>query len=177
MNVEPCCLNLLFVLLPLIDQEKKGVCIEIGVGTFAFYCEIFARQGFKTIAVEPLPVDNLKQLCNDLKINLIESCVSDINGQQTLYIGNFQGSENLNLCSLHSDWWGASSKKIEVPSITLSKLITDNTITKITCLKIDVEGAELSIIQQLKELPESLLPSVIMFEYGGGDSKQSNDKG
>ena len=177
MDVEPCCQELLARILPSLDQEKEGICIEIGVGTFAFYCEVFARQGFTTFAVEPLPVDHLKQLCNHLHINLIESCISDVNGTQTLYIGNFKGSENLNLCSLVPDWWGASTEAIEVASTTLTQLLTNINAENITCLKIDVEGAELTILQQLTELSPSLLPKVIMFEYGGGDTKESSSKG
>lgn len=137
MKVESCCLNLLSILLPLLDNEKKGTCIKIGVKNIKLYSEMFARLGFNdTVVVEPFPLDNLKQLCNDLKIKLIESCVSDINGIQNVYIVNSHGSKNLNLYSLHSDWWDIYTEKKQVASLTLPQLFININAKKITCLKI-----------------------------------------
>lgn len=177
MHVEECCQALLSYLLPIVDPERQGICIDVGVGTFAFYCELFARLGFQTVAVEPMPVDALKQVCPHHNITLIEGCISDINGIQTLHIGTYQGIENLNLCSLEPDWWGASTETRQVQSITLSKLMSSVNAKKVSCLKLDIEGAESSVIRQFTALPESLLPSVVMFEYGGGNNKQQGGEG
>ncbi len=177
MHVEECCQALLNYLIPIVDQERQGICIDVGVGTFAFYCELFARLGFKTVAVEPIPVNALRQVCQYHNITLIESCISDINGIQNLHIGTYQGVENLNLCSLEPDWWGASIEIRQVQSITLSKLMSSVNTKKISCLKLDVEGSESTIIRQFMALPESLLPSVVMFEYGGGNNKEQGRKG
>ena len=177
MQVEECCQALLAHILPILDEKREGICIDVGVGTFAFFCEIFAKLGFKTVAVEPLPVNALRQVCHSSNIDLIEGCISDIDGIQTLYIGNFQGIENLNLCTLEPDWWGASTETQQVPSLRLSSLLSSVNPLKVTCLKLDVEGAELTIIRQFAELPEALLPSVVLFEYGGGDRKENSQKG
>ena len=172
MQVEKCCQALLETLLPVIDPKKEGFCIDIGVGTFAFYCQQFAQQGFKTIAVEPLPVKQLKEVCRQHKITLIESCCSDVSGWQTLHIG-----QDLNLNSIMSDWWGVSSKTKKVKSKTLHEILAETNVQKITCIKIDIEGAESLVISQFLELPDSLLPQVVMFEYGGGAMKQSGKGG
>jgi FkbM family methyltransferase len=177
MQVEECCQALLEHILPIVDEKKEGLCIDVGSGNFAFFCERFAKLGFKTVAVEPLPVDALKQICSSYNITLIEGCVSDVEGIQTLYIGKFQGVENLNLCTLDPDWWGASTETRQVPSVTLSSLLSSVKAIKVTCLKLDVEGAEYTIIRQFMELPEALLPSVVLFEYGGGDRKENSQKG
>ncbi|MEQ8999220.1 MAG: FkbM family methyltransferase [Coleofasciculus sp. B1-GNL1-01] len=181
MHVEECCQALLAHLLPIIDEKREGICIDVGVGTFTFYCELFADLGFKTFAVEPLPCNTLQQMCQFYGITLFENCLADINGVQTLHIGTFQGNDNLNLCSLEKDWWGASTKTVQVECLTLNKLLSDintqKSTQKITCLKLDIEGAELTVIRQLLELPESLLPSVVMFEYGGGDNRETGEKG
>ncbi|MGK7921625.1 MAG: FkbM family methyltransferase, partial [Trichodesmium sp.] len=177
MQVEDCCQALLTQILPTIDEQREGICIDIGVGTFAFYCEIFAKLGFKTIAVEPLPINILKQLCSRYGVTLIEACVSEVSGIQTMHIGTFQGSQNLNLSSLESDWWGSSAKTAEVQSITLSQVLSSVDTRKVSCIKIDVEGAESRIIRQFISLSKSLLPNVVMFEYGGGDSKGRGQKG
>ncbi len=173
MHVEECCQALLNEILPEIDSERLGLAIDIGVGTFAFYCQLFDQLKFKTIAVEPLPNKQLKQLCKYRDIQLIESCISEIDGTVNLYIGSYNGEENLNLNSLRSDWWGSTATAKQVQSMTLAKLLAEIAATNITCIKIDVEGMELSIIQQFSQLSQSLLPKVLMFEYGGGATQES----
>jgi FkbM family methyltransferase len=124
-----------------------------------------------------MPVDRLRRVCDNNNIELIESSISDIDGFQTLYIGTYQGTENLNLCSLSPDWWGASTETRQVKSMTLSSLLSSISARKVTFLKLDVEGMEVTIIRQFLDLPESLLPSGIMFEYGGGSSKNAGEAG
>jgi FkbM family methyltransferase len=177
MQVEECCEALLAELLPSIDENRYGITIEIGVGSFAFYCELFAKCGFRSIAVEPLPTKHLREICRARGIELIESCVSEVEGNVDLYVGTFDGSENTNLNSMRSDWWGVTGEKRIVPSMRLLTLVQRINAPKITCLKIDVEGLELAIIKQLSLLPPEYVPSVIMFEYGGGGSLASGKGG
>lgn len=150
---------------------------EIGVGTFSFFCETFAKLGFPTVAVEPMPTPTLIKLCNKRNIRLITGVVSDIDGFATLYIGNYEGAENTNLNSLYSNWWGSSAKTKEVVSVTLPRLLSNVGASKITCMKLDVEGAELSIISQFSSLSETEIPSVVMFEYGGGGQRNDGEGG
>jgi FkbM family methyltransferase len=177
MHVEECCQALLHHVLPKIDKSRKGLCIDVGVGTFALYCEIFAQTGFNTIAVEPLPTPAVTKTCRSLGITLINSCVYDNDGIQTMYTGTFNGTENMNLSSIRSDWWGSSSNSVQVRSITLATLLKTVAARSITCLKLDVEGVESIIIEQLESVKTSLLPSVVMFEYGGGGSMQEGKAG
>ncbi len=51
-KVEKFCQGLWENLLPLVDLKREGFCIDIGVGTFAFYCQQFVQQRFKIIAVK-----------------------------------------------------------------------------------------------------------------------------
>lgn len=177
MRVEACCQSVLAEILPILDPNREGVCIDVGVGTFAFYCERFARLGFNTVAVEPLPVKKLQTICQRYNIRLIKTCLSDIDGVQNLYIGKFLGLFNHNFNSLSPDWFGASSDIKQVKSMTLSSLLASLDAQKITCIKLDVEGWESQIIKQFDELPCSLFPKVIMFEYGGGTSKRNAKRG
>lgn len=177
MRVETCCQALLDRILPVIDKEKTGICIDVGVGTFAFYCEGFARLGFQTIAVEPLPNQKLRKVCQSHQIHLIECCLSDTNDIQNLHIGTFAGFSNRNFSSLDPNWFGASNNTKPVQSMTLPNLLDRLAAPKITCLKLDIEGWESLVIKQLPELPDSLLPKVIMFEYGGGANRQSRKAG
>ena len=177
MRVEACCQSLLAEILPEIDPQKAGYFIDVGVGTFAFYCEVFAKLGYPTIAVEPLPVKKLKQISDRDNIQLIEKCLSNLDGKQLLYLGSFAGLFNRNFSSLSAEWFGASGKTKEVESISLSTLLEEIKPTQITCLKLDIEGWEFNIIEQLPSIPNHLLPKVIMFEYGGGVNKNKGEKG
>jgi FkbM family methyltransferase len=177
MKVEDCCQALLAQILPTVDPQRQGICIDVGVGTFAFYCELFAQLGFETVAVEPLPLPAIRAMCQSHGIQWIESCLSDVDGTQTLHLGTYQGAVDVNLSSLVAHWWGASTVTQTVRSLRLPTLLSQVNPQKITCLKLDVEGVELTILRQLLELPESLLPFVVMFEYGGGDSRDSGQKG
>jgi FkbM family methyltransferase len=177
MHVEPCCQALLKEILPYVDPEREGLCIDVGVGTFAFYCEWFARLGFSTVAVEPLPVEKLQKLCQQHHIKLIKSCLSDQNGIQTLHLGRFAKQSNQNFNSLAPDWFGASSETKQVPTLDLASLLETIAAQKLTCLKLDVEGWESVIIKQLVNLPPQLRPKILMFEYGGGASRGRGSKG
>ncbi|MEB3309644.1 MAG: FkbM family methyltransferase [Snowella sp.] len=177
MRVEACCQSLLSTILPEVDPQKNGFCIDVGVGTFAFYCEVFAQLGYPTVAVEPLPVRKLRQRCDRYSIELVEACLSNINGKQKLYLGNFAGLFNHNFNSLSPDWFGSSQKSKEVFSLTLPTLLDKINANQITCLKLDIEGWEFNVIKQFTELPSHLLPKVVMFEYGGGVNKTQGKKG
>jgi FkbM family methyltransferase len=177
MHVEECCQAILCSVLPQIDPGRQGLCIDVGVGTFDLYCELFASIGFDTVAVEPLPTPAIKMICRSLGIVLIESCMYDNDGTQTMYTGTYKDSENLNLSSIRADWWGSSSHSVQVRSMTLATLLTTINARLITCLKLDVEGVESVIIKQLQRTHAFLLPAVVMFEYGGGGTRDEEKAG
>lgn len=177
MLVESCCQAILAEILPSLSTNRLDYAIEIGCGTFAFYCELFDKLGLKTIAVEPLPVNNLRKLCFSRDFPLVEACITECDGLIDLYIGNYLGEQNLNLNSTNPKWWGVTSTVKKVESMTLKTLINKFSLDQIICLKIDIEGAEFSVINQLSSLSETLIPKVIMFEYGGGGTYGSREGG
>jgi len=179
MDVEKKILTIIPYLLGKYDKNRKGVTIDIGVGTFNFYCEIFKNEGFKTFAVEPLPSENLKQLVIEKGIHLINACITNFNGRTKIYSGQFNGSQLTDLSSLHKTWWGVNdqSNVTEVDSLKLDKFISDYFIKDITYLKIDTEGSEWEIISQFPELNKANLPAIVEFEYGGGAYKYEQSAG
>ncbi len=177
MRVESCCQALLQHLLPELDPDRRGLCVDVGVGTFAFYCELFAQLGFATVAVEPCPTEQLRVLCQRHSIQLLELCLSDQVGTQTLHLGQFASMANANFSSLSADWFGASGRTQQVPTLDLASLLAQVAASQITCFKLDIEGWEPVAIKQFSTLPDALLPELVMFEYGGGSSYTQGQSG
>lgn len=179
MDVEKKIFTLIPYLLKKYDKRKIGVAIDIGVGTFNFYCEVFKDEGFNTYAIEPLPSENLQKLVKERNINLISACITGFNGKIMIYSGQFHGSQSSDLSSIHKSWWGVNeqSNVSLVDSIRLEKLFSEYSIDQITYMKIDTEGSEWEIISQFQELDRTTLPKIVEFEYGGGASKHEQKAG
>ena len=177
MRVEACCQALLKHILPEVDPTGEGHCLDVGVGTFAFYCELSAKLGFPTVAVEPLPIKALRRLCDRYSIQLVEACLSDHTGTQTMYMGQFARFANRNFNSLEAKWFGSSPQTKQVKTLDLRELLRITDIQKLTYLKLDIEGWEPIVIQQLLDLPPAQLPILTMFEYGGGGPRHRGGKG
>jgi FkbM family methyltransferase len=179
MNVEVANISLLPYFLNLVDAQKNGLALDVGVGTSNFYCAEFSKLGYESIAVEPLPCADLKKLCLDNGINLVNAVLGEIDGAVNIYSGIYKDEELSDVSSTNPNWWGVSekSKEISVESIRLDTLTRKHNITKISYMKVDTEGSELSILAQVPLLPLSLHPSIIEFEYGGGGSKKDGGGG
>jgi FkbM family methyltransferase len=177
MRVEACCQALLRHILPDLDPHRQGFCFDVGVGTFAFYCELFAQLGFATVAVEPSANAQLKAICQRYGIRLLELCLSDQVGTQTLHLGQFARVANTNFSSLSADWFGASGRTQEVPTLDLASLLEQVSASQITGFKLDIEGWEPIVIKQFSELSDALLPELVMFEYGGGSRYAQGQSG
>jgi|GEM_PF-1079658 len=170
---EKLSMRLIQLVADKIDKNRRGVAIEIGVGTSNFYSEIYKSLEFKTIAVDPIPFPPFVELSLEKDIIYDESCIYKNNGPLTLYISALS-----DLSSLHSNWWGVKqSNSKTVIGQTFSSFIEKHQIERITFLKIDTEGSELEIIQQLSSSNNDLLPEVLEFEYGGGCSKSEGHGG
>lgn len=197
MKYEACSRHLLTTFATILDPNRQGAAIEIGVGTQEYYFVDFVKRGFPTLAVEPMPTDDLVRSCQQFQVPLEAAAISDKDGPVTLYLGEYEGDRNINLNSLNPDWWGVatqgkerldldiaspglsetSSPRVQVPSFTLKSLLQKWAIERVSILKLDTEGSELAIIQGLREIAPAQLPDIVQFEYGGGGSRQSQQGG
>lgn len=155
------------------DPEKKGVAIEVGVGTDNFYSVKFRQAGLKCIAVDPIAWPPFLEIAREHDILFEEACIYDQEKEITLF-----SSKHSDLSSLNQDWWGVdANNQKKVKAILLKTLLAKYDVDQITFLKADTEGSEYEIIKQLKELAGSQLPYVVEFEYGGGALKQTGAGG
>lgn len=179
MEVERTILNFIPHILKKVDKKKEGVAIDIGVGTSNFHCLIFARNGYKTFAIEPLAVSDLFELASKYKFELFQGCIHLHDQEINIYSGFFNGESVIDVSSNNKSWWGVkeTSKTMTVPALTFKSLTNKYNIDHISYLKIDTEGSEWEIIQQLKKGEDYNLPEVVEFEYGGGDFKINKKAG
>ncbi len=155
--------NLLRVLLTQVDPERQGGCIEIGVGSYHWYFDLFAKAGYHTVAVEPVPVSHLWPRLAQGDVTFYQGIVGEVDGKAAIYLAK---DGDTNLSSVNSDWWAAGERTEQVESMTPATVIERSAIKRLTCLKVDAEGMEPKILVQLNALPKELLPKIVMFEFG-----------
>jgi FkbM family methyltransferase len=141
-----------------------NICFDIGanIGITTVW---MARNCNKVYAFEPCK-QNLERLKENLAVNhisnveVISKAVSDNVGQEIFYIRESYGH--------HSLLQGHVSKvieKVSIESVTLDSFCFDNKIDYIDFLKIDVEGAELKVLNGASQLLKNKRIGLIVFEH------------
>jgi|WetSurMetagenome_2_1015567.scaffolds.fasta_scaffold18763_4 FkbM family methyltransferase len=161
---EETCMQILNDMVLELDPQRKGAIIEVGLGTFGWAFIGMAAANFACYAIEPTPDKTLEDMCMMNHTELCVMAMSDVDGEVQFYLG-----AERDLGSMQPDWWGRDKKArpISVPCTRYSTFITTRNLSRVTLLKMDVEGSEAEIIGDLKTVPAENLPKIVMFEYGG----------
>ena len=130
-------------------NDEKKVIIDIGanIGFFTYYALIKCPNS-RIISVEADP-SNFIVLHQNIFINKLNSRVDLFNNIVSSSLEEkmvFYLSENPGWSSIYKARGAIDGNPIELSSINLSKLFSDNNLEVIDVLKIDVEGAEYDII-------------------------------
>ncbi len=159
--------------------------IEIGTCDFSTLMKKYPDD--KGLSVEPIKkyLDNLPNYDNNTKVNV---AISNTNGLVKFYklkdeyIDNpdkvpkhDRGMSSLEIANNSTKRLQGRARKerfelVEVPAMTVEKLLSDYNITSVEHFKVDTEGFDCEIIKQLLET--SLRPQHIKFEIG--HSKQED---
>jgi FkbM family methyltransferase len=167
--VEKHTLDTLYNLLRHLDPDKTGWCIDGGAGIQDFFGVQFAAWGYPALIVEPKPSPQLLSALNGVHLEASALCATD--GIVTLYEGH-----DGNTHSLDDNWQDVTghphkNTPLDVRGIRYQTLLDDWNIGTVSCLKLDVEGSEWSIIQQFPTV--ATLPRIVSIEYGGGYAKHT----
>lgn len=149
--------------------------IDIGanIGYFSqYFCHLMNDKG-KLIVFEP-ESKNLTYLKRNIScyqtIRLIEKAVSNKNGKANFYIEDLSGQNNSLLSDykvfdevLENSGLSASKSVIEVETITLDSFMEQEYPNeKPDFIKIDVEGAELMVLEGMKNILDQHAPTIMV---------------
>lgn len=156
--------------LPTINYIKKNIkpnmtILDIG-GNVGLMTLVFANQLKKTGKVftfEPEP-NNFSKLQHNIKLNefsnivLNQVAVSDSNSVLKFFLstGNNFGVHSL----IYNE--DLDQNFIEVPTVKIDDFVLKNNISKVDMIKIDVEGAELDVINGMRDLLKRDKPILIL---------------
>ena len=157
---DPCLTN-------FIESNLKpgNVFIDIGahVGYFTLLAANKVGDSGKVLAVEPNPfaLKDLQQHVerSDLKNVVIEhSACGESNGVVNLFLHT---ESNTSMASLsNSNASGGSS--VEVPCQPLDQLFEKHALKKADLIKVDVEGAELSVLRGMRNVMLEFSPMIVL---------------
>lgn len=141
--------------------EKKYNCygldnldtvFDIGANSGLFSLLLVNKGCTNVYAFEPNQesIVNLKEVTKDLGVKIVEKAVYTKDEDLTFYIDPTNttiGSLSENHLQIHAK----EVNKITVPAISLKTFIAQNDIKKISLIKMDIEGAEYDIIENLED--------------------------
>lgn len=143
------------------DLDQDTTFYDIGANIGLYSCSIGKIAECDVYSFEPHP-ENAKRLAenaqrNDISLNLIQKAVSDVEGTEKINIEkNVSGEGQANLTT------GETGQ--DVDSCRLDNLIPQDDISKADAMKIDVEGAEIKVIDGMENLSTEELPESIYCE-------------
>ena len=159
---------------PIIPNLTNPI-IDIGahIGMFSIYSKILnqspIQSGTKIIAIEP-EQNNFKLLQTNLKL---KNCI-DVKTIRAALIVEKELSTKLYLSkNTHNHSTVPLSKDyVQVPAISLERLMKENKIKKIGLLKMDIEGAEFAILQSFNLSIFKKIQNLIVEYHESNDNKR-----
>lgn len=155
-----------------LKKINKKIFIDIGAGT-GFYSIYFAMKNFFVISVEP-EKNNFNTINKMIKIFKLENSVLPVNvavsnKNSYAYLYSWIKFSGISTTTIKPNGW----KKEFVKTYTFDKLIRKLHLNpeEIKVVKIDVEGAEYSIISRMKK---SILKNIPLIVFECSDIKKMN---
>jgi FkbM family methyltransferase len=145
---------------------------HIGISVL-YFKKIFPKSRIIAFEANPLTFKLLKKNItqNKLKqVDMYNNAVGKKKGEVNFYIGNHEkGTWNWGDSTVKNSWYDPELyQTIQVPSIRLSSYITK----KVDLLKIDIEGSELSVLEEIE--PKLRYVNEIYIEFHGSSTNKRN---
>jgi FkbM family methyltransferase len=154
------------------ELDNMDIVFDIGAnsGLFSLLC---INKGVKKVySFEPNKdsLINLKSVTNNLNVEIVPKAVYTKDEDLKFYIDPSNttiGSLSKNHLELH----GSSLEEVVVPAISLKTFAKENNIDKISLVKMDIEGAEYEIIDNLEDEVFEIIDNFLI-EYHDNDDER-----
>ena len=150
----------------------------IDIGANAGFFTLFATSRFndsRVLAYEPIP-SNFKQLARNRRLNAncnIECFQKAVAGHSGTVEIMFDPDDSFTTSATIFQKPNKHNQVIQVPSITLSDIFKEQSISKCNLLKMDCEGAEYDIIYSCPLECLSKIDQIAMEVHGGAGPRQN----
>lgn len=144
--------------------------VDVG-GNFGWYtCHALGVMpaGSEIHVFEPVPLirEELKKNIalnsrEDMKVYVDESCLSDIKGNVTIHVPKQHGAA---FASMEIQAYKGGFDLVQAQTITLDEYCRSSSISSVDFLKIDVEGAELKVLQGARDILSRAKKPIILLE-------------
>jgi FkbM family methyltransferase len=155
----------------IISIHEEDILLDIGANIGAVSIPVALKTGCEVIAIEASPMNSsilLKNISlNKVKFRTHNVCALDkylMRNSDYVKIYNNRGNSGAN--SIHQNWnrSRAGGQDFEFSkTVLMDSLLTEADLKRIKLIKIDVEGAELAVLQGFSKISEINAP--IIFEY------------
>jgi FkbM family methyltransferase len=158
---------------PEVRTADQIVDVGANIGLFSYFARRHNKKA-KIIAIEadPHTVRVLRTNVERKQVEVIHCAASDQSGTVRFYSSKVSGWS-----SLYGVRGALDGEQVDVPAVKLSKLLRDRGIDRIGLLKIDIEGAEYSILlgdRELLEIPTDAL--LVEVDRNPRDTRYSYDQ-
>ena len=154
------------------ELDNMDVVFDIGANSGLFSLLCINKGAKKVYAFEPNKdsLINLKSVTNNLNVEIVPKAVYTKDEDLKFYIDPSNttiGSLSKNHLELH----GSSLEEVIVPAISLKTFAKENNIDKISLVKMDIEGAEYEIIDNLEDEVFEIIDNFLI-EYHDNDDER-----
>ena len=165
--------NLLVLGFALLRARQKGTIHVLQIGAFDGHAcdpllEVLQNENVSAILVEPqkIPYEHLvERYATNPRVSLINAAVAERDGVVKLYVPDSGASPQASLIAQHHRRFGSDAKEVrelEVPSVSVSSLVTLFDGERLHLLQVDTEGMDYQILKWFFDA--GVEPDVVNFE-------------
>jgi FkbM family methyltransferase len=155
----------------IISIHEEDILLDIGANIGAVSIPVALKTGCEVIAIEASPMNSsilLKNISlNKVKLRAHNVCaLNKYLMQNSDYVKIYNNCGNFGANSIHQNWnrSRAGGQDFEFSkTVLMDSLLSEADLKRIKLIKIDVEGAELAVLQGFSKISEINAP--IIFEY------------
>jgi FkbM family methyltransferase len=155
-------------LAELIEPDQVVYDVGANIGFFTILCSRLVGPQGKVYAFEPIP-ENLATLRHNVALNglsnvvVVDKALSSQTGTAQMFVSPWSAFHSLNVeGATKQDNHGAEAGEMEVQTITLDEFLQGDGVRAPDLLKIDVEGAELIVVQGMAETLRTAQPLLLV---------------